>query len=70
MFIVILLYDWDYSLIWDHPKKTRRWTNAGLMLAHRLRRWVSMKAALVQRILFAVYFPAHYAQIKLLIQEH
>ena len=31
---------------------TRR-TNAGPMLAHRLRRWPSIKPALVQRLVFA-----------------
>ena len=39
-----------------HPGNTRRWTNADLMLAHRLRRWPNIKSALVQRLVFAGYF--------------
>ena len=35
------------------PANTRRWTNAGPMLAHCLRRWPSIKPALVQRLMFA-----------------
>ena len=34
-------------------KNTRRWPNAGPILAHRLRRWSSIKPALVQRLVFA-----------------
>ena len=30
------------------PANTRHWTNAGLMLAQRLRRWSNIKTALVQ----------------------
>ena len=32
---------------------TRRWPNAGLVLAHRLWRWLSIKPALVQRFVFS-----------------
>ena len=38
-----------------YPANTRRWTNADLMLAHRLRRWPNIKSALVQRLMFAGY---------------
>ena len=34
------------------PEDTRRWTNAGLMLVHRLRRWTNIKTALEQRLVF------------------
>ena len=34
----------------DYPENTRRFTNAGLMLAHRLRRWANIKSALVQHL--------------------
>ena len=35
----------------DDATDTRiRWPNAGLMLAHRLRRWASIKQALDQRM--------------------
>ena len=33
---------------------TRRLTNAGLMLAHRLRRWTNIKPALVQALVYLV----------------
>ena len=36
-----------------HTQQTRRRPNAGSMLAHRLRRWPSIKPALVQRLVFA-----------------
>ena len=36
-----------------HPANTRRWRNAGLMLAHRLRRWPNINLALGQRLVFA-----------------
>ena len=36
-----------------NPANTGRSTNAGLMLAHRLRRWANIKPALVYRPLFA-----------------
>ena len=32
------------------PANTTPWTNAGLMLAHRLRRWTNIKPALVQGV--------------------
>ena len=35
------------------PENRGRWANAGLMLAQRLRRWTSIKPALVQRPAFA-----------------
>ena len=31
------------------PARTKRWTNVGLLLAHRLRRWPNIKPTLVQR---------------------
>ena len=36
-----------------HTQQARRRPNAGPMLAHRLRRWPSIKPALVQRLVFA-----------------
>ena len=36
-----------------HPANTRRRPNAVPILAHRLRRWPSIKPALVQRLVFA-----------------
>ena len=35
------------------PANTTRWPNAGLMLAHRLRRWASINPALGQCLVFA-----------------
>ena len=35
------------------PADTTRWPNAGLMLAHRLRRWANINPALGQRVVFA-----------------
>ena len=45
-----LLYRFDACL---HTQQTRRRPNAGPMLAHRLRRWPSIKPELVQRLVFA-----------------
>ena len=42
------------SLLLCRRSNTRRWPNAGLLLAHRLRSWPSIKQALVQRFVFAV----------------
>ena len=39
--------------MWPVPANTRCWPNAGPILAHRLRRWPSIKPALVQRLVFA-----------------
>ena len=36
-----------------NPANTRRWTNAELMLSHRLRRWANINSALVQRLVLA-----------------
>ena len=36
----------------QHFQQTRHWPNAGPMLAHHLRRWPSIKPALVQRLCF------------------
>ena len=36
------------------PTRTRRLTNVGLMLVHRLRRWPNIKPALVKRLVSAV----------------
>ena len=38
------------------PTRTRRLTNVGLMLVHRLRRWPNIKPALVKRLVSAVYY--------------
>ena len=35
------------------PADTRRWTNVGLMLVQRRRRWASLKPALVQCLVFS-----------------
>ena len=35
------------------PANTRRWPSAGPILAHRPRRWLSIKTALLQRFVFA-----------------
>ena len=35
------------------PANTKRWHSAGLMLAHRLRRWSNIKPALCQHLVFA-----------------
>ena len=35
------------------PTNTKRWHSAGLMLAHRLRRWTNIKPALCQHLVFA-----------------
>ena len=37
------------------PASRRHWTNAGLMLVHRLRRWTNIKPALSQCLLFCSY---------------
>ena len=37
----------------SYPANTRHWTNAVLMLSHRLRRWANIKTALVQCLVFA-----------------
>ena len=41
------------SLLPCRRSSTRHWPNDGLMLAHRLRRWPSIKPAVVQRFVFA-----------------
>ena len=41
------------SLLLCRRSNMRRWPNAGLKLAHSLRRWPSIKQALVQRFVFA-----------------
>ena len=35
------------------PENTRRWSNVGLTLAHRLRRWSSVSPTLDLRLVFA-----------------
>ena len=35
------------------PKKHNIWSNVGLLLGHRLRRWPNTKPTLVQNIVFA-----------------
>ena len=37
----------------QQTQQTRRWPNAGPMMAHRLRRWPTIKSELVQRLVFA-----------------
>ena len=46
-----------FSMLCDSPfpVNTRRWTNAVLMLAHRLWRWASIKPALVQCLVSTVF---------------
>ena len=49
----LFVYCWptDYDV---GPKvNMRRWTNVGLLLAHRLRRWPNSKPMLGQRLMFA-----------------
>ena len=36
----------------QHSKQTRSWPNTGPIMAHHLRRWPSIKPALVQRLVF------------------
>ena len=38
-----------------YPANMRCWLNAGLLLAHRLRRWTNSKPTLGQRLIFAGY---------------
>ena len=40
-------------IIVNIPANTTRWPNAGLMLAHRLRRWANISPALGQSVVFA-----------------
>ena len=42
-----------HNVACQHSQQTRRWSNAGSMLANHLRRWPSIKPALVQRLVFA-----------------
>ena len=44
------VYEHALGIAGGKPANTRRLTNAGLMLAHRLRRWPSTKPALVSRV--------------------
>ena len=44
---------WKTAVLTTTPANTRRWPNAGLLLAHRLRRWTNNSPALGQRIVFA-----------------
>ena len=46
----------------QHSQQTRRWPNAGPMLARNLRRWPNIKPALVQRLLFAGLRSTQWAQ--------
>ena len=45
--------DVDLMLVWCWPANTRRWTNVGLMVAHRLRRWATIKPTSGQRLVLA-----------------
>ena len=42
------------SIIVGIPANTRRWSNVGVMLFHRFRRWVNVNPTLDQRSVFAV----------------
>ena len=49
-----MLTNHDYYEEWRNiPANTRRWTNDGLRLAHRLRRWANLKPSLFKRVVFA-----------------
>ena len=41
--------------LYIYPANTRHQTNAGLLLAHRLRRWPNIKPTLVRCLVFAGY---------------
>ena len=43
----------EIVLVSGTPENTRRQTNVGLMLGHRLRRWPNIKPTLVWRLVFA-----------------
>ena len=45
-------YAWRGQYCIRLPANTRRCTNVGLMLAHRLRRWLNINPTLVQRLEF------------------
>ena len=48
---------WSRDHLWECvPANTRRWTNAGLLLGQRLRRWPNINPTLVQRLVFAGFF--------------
>ena len=47
------------SLTRCHPATTRKSTNPGLMLGHRLRRWPNIKLVLVQRLGFPRIWTAY-----------
>ena len=48
---------WSRDHLWEcFSANTRRWTNAGLMLGHRLRRWPNINTTLVRRLVFAGFF--------------
>ena len=44
---------WYSGIFSRPPKQSRDWTNVGLLLVHRLRRWTNIKPTLDQRIVFA-----------------
>ena len=43
-----------------YQANTRRWSNVGLMLGHRLRRWPNIKPALGQRLVFSGIYHDNY----------
>ena len=45
----------EYPDIVFYPANMRRWSNAGILLAHPLRSWPNSKPALSQRFMFAGY---------------
>ena len=47
--VMLLSKFWHVLLFLVYPTNTRRCTNAGLMLVHRLRRWSNTKPALGER---------------------
>ena len=54
----------------DNSQNTRRQSNAGLMLAHRQRRWSSINPALDWRLVFPWYWLLHVTAIKIIFPTH
>ena len=49
----------DFCFMNGLPANTRRLPNAGLMLAHRLRRWANISPALDERVVLAGLLALH-----------
>ena len=62
MCIHIKSYDPVHYYLRTRTTRTRRLTNVGLRLVHRLRRWPNIKPALVKRFVSAVYYLVRRAQ--------